>query len=63
MHYYFYSTLDVQKFYRQVCASGVYNFRVHYCQHLLWDRIFLIASLELVEHQILSAEVGICRFS
>lgn len=62
MHYYFYRILDVQEFYRQVCASGVYNFRMQGCQHLLWDGIFLVVSLELVKHQSLSAAVGMCRF-
>lgn len=62
MHYYFYRILDVQEFYRQVCASGVYNFRMQCCQHLLWDGIFLVVSLELVKQQTLPAVVGFCRF-
>lgn len=63
MHYYFYSTLVVQEFYRQVCASGVYGFKMQYCQRLLLDEVFLVDSLELVKHHILSTVVGICRFS
>lgn len=62
MHNCFYGILDVQEFYRQVCALGVYNFRMWYCQHLLWGGIFLVVSLESVKHQTLSAVADICRF-